>query len=215
MGAGMEKVLPGLYLGSKIDSEDKEQIEKNKITHILSIHDDAREGKFKVWNFYWNESSLGIILLYLQKKIKYLCIQASDYEYQDLSHYFSNTIDFIHKARLEGGNVLVHWYGKYHIFFYHFTFLWVFWIYSMAGVSRSTTIVIAYVMTVTDTPWLDAMNAVRGARKITNPNLGFQKQLYGFNEKGVIKVIYFLKFFFVKSFLMKWNPVGDKLLRYH
>ena len=52
MGAGMEKVLPGLYLGSKIDSEDKEQIEKNKITHILSIHDDAREGKFKVWNFY-------------------------------------------------------------------------------------------------------------------------------------------------------------------
>ena len=73
----------------------------------------------------------------------------------------------------------------------------------MAGVSRSTTIVIAYVMTVTDTPWLDAMNAVRGARKITNPNLGFQKQLYGFNEKGVIKVIYFLKFFFVKSFLMK------------
>ena len=48
MGAGMDKVLTGLYLGSKIDSEDAEQLDKNGITHILSIHDDAKEGRFKV-----------------------------------------------------------------------------------------------------------------------------------------------------------------------
>lgn len=147
MGAGMDIIVPGLYLGSKNDSEDREQIEKYQITHILSIHDDAKTGPFK--------------------NINYLCIQASDYEYQDLSCFFSTAIDFIHDARKEGGNVLVH---------------------CMAGVSRSTSIVIAYIMVVTDLSWFDAMNAVRGARKITNPNLGFQKQLVNFGQKNVIKI---------------------------
>jgi atypical dual specificity phosphatase len=53
MGAGMDKILPGLYLGSKNDSEDREQLEKYQITHILSIHDDAKTGAFKVcFNLY-------------------------------------------------------------------------------------------------------------------------------------------------------------------
>lgn len=48
MGAGMDKVLPGLYIGSLRDSKDKEQLERNQISHILSIHDDAKEGYDKV-----------------------------------------------------------------------------------------------------------------------------------------------------------------------
>jgi hypothetical protein len=47
-------------------------------------------------------------------------------------------------------------------------------------------------MVVTDLSWFDAMNAVRGARKITNPNLGFQKQLFNFGQKNVNKVSFFL-----------------------
>jgi atypical dual specificity phosphatase len=64
----------------------------------------------------------------------------------------------------------------------------------MAGVSRSTSIVISYIMVVTDLSWFDAMNAVRGARKVTNPNLGFQKQLYNFGQKNVNKVSLFFNF---------------------
>ena len=38
-------------------------------------------------------------------------------------------------------------------------------------------------------PWfILKRNAVRGARKITNPNLGFQKQLHNFGEKNLKKV---------------------------
>lgn len=48
MGAGMDKILPGLFVGSIRDSKDMEQIRKHGITHILSIHEDAREGTFKV-----------------------------------------------------------------------------------------------------------------------------------------------------------------------
>ena len=39
MGNGMKKLVPGLYLGSIKDSNDKKQLDDNFITHILSIHD--------------------------------------------------------------------------------------------------------------------------------------------------------------------------------
>ena len=52
----------------------------------------------------------------------------------------------------------------------------------MAGVSRSATIVIAYLITVTDLSWSLAINAVRGARLCVNPNLGFQRQLQSFEK---------------------------------
>ena len=45
----------------------------------------------------------------VQDKV-YLCLTASDSPGQDLSQYFSQCNDFIHKARLDGGSVLVHWW---------------------------------------------------------------------------------------------------------
>lgn len=44
----MDKILPGLYVGSIRDSKDMEQIKKHKITHILSIYEDAKEGNLEV-----------------------------------------------------------------------------------------------------------------------------------------------------------------------
>ncbi len=43
----MNKILPGLYLGSREDMLDCEQINKNKITHILSIDDDEKVKLYK------------------------------------------------------------------------------------------------------------------------------------------------------------------------
>ena len=43
MGNGMNKIIPGLWLGSIRDSNDKEQLEQNKITHILAIHDHPKQ----------------------------------------------------------------------------------------------------------------------------------------------------------------------------
>lgn len=48
MGAGMDKVLPGLYVGSIRDSKDPTQIKKYNITHILSIYEDAKKGNIEV-----------------------------------------------------------------------------------------------------------------------------------------------------------------------
>ncbi|KAG0414908.1 hypothetical protein HPB47_007938 [Ixodes persulcatus] len=93
---------------------------------------------------------------------EYLCIQASDTPGQNLTQFFSQSNDFIHHARIEGGNVLIH---------------------CLAGVSRSVTIAVAYVMSVTSLNWRESLKAVRGARSIANPNFGFQKQLHEYECK--------------------------------
>ncbi|XP_061197092.1 dual specificity protein phosphatase 22-like [Saccostrea echinata] len=143
MGNGMNRVLPGLYVGNFRDAKDTNQLKTNNITHILSIHDNAKK---------------------LRDDIEYKCIQASDTPNQDLAQFFSECIDFIHVARINGGNVLVH---------------------CLAGVSRSVTVTAAYMMTVTDYGWKDCLNAVRGARTYSNPNFGFQKQLQTYYAEKV------------------------------
>ncbi|MBW02743.1 Dual specificity protein phosphatase 22, partial [Eschrichtius robustus] len=55
----------------------------------------------------------------------------------------------------------------------------------LAGVSRSVTLVVAYIMTVTDFGWEDALRTVRAGRSCANPNLGFQRQLQEFEERQV------------------------------
>nr|XP_033799634.1 dual specificity protein phosphatase 22-A-like isoform X3 [Geotrypetes seraphini] len=47
----------------------------------------------------------------------------------------------------------------------------------LAGISRSTTILVAYLMTVTSFGWEDCLCAVKAARSYVFPNLGFQQQL--------------------------------------
>ncbi|XP_070320254.1 dual specificity protein phosphatase 22 isoform X3 [Odocoileus virginianus] len=118
MGNGMNKILPGLYIGNFKDARDAEQLSKNKVTHILSVHDSARP---------------------MLEGVKYLCIPAADSPSQNL----------------------------------------------LAGVSRSVTLVVAYIMTVTDFGWEDALHTVRAGRSCANPNLGFQRQLQEFEELQV------------------------------
>jgi hypothetical protein len=43
-------------------------------------------------------------------------------------------------------------------------------------------------MTVTSLSWRDAINAIRGARNVANPNFGFQKQLQTYENEGLEEV---------------------------
>lgn len=47
---------------------------------------------------------------------------------------------------------------------------------------------VAYIMTVTDFGWEDALHTVRAGRSCANPNLGFQRQLQEFEELQVHQV---------------------------
>ncbi|CAH2324106.1 dual specificity phosphatase 22-A-like [Pelobates cultripes] len=135
MGGGMSQVLPGLHLGNIRDSEDKLSLCTNGVTHILSVHNNAKP---------------------LLQEMNYLCIAASDSASQNLIQHFKKCIRFIHESRLHGGGCLVH---------------------CLAGVSRSTTIVVAYLMTVTNLSWEDCLSAVKCVRSYVDPNFGFQQQL--------------------------------------
>lgn len=54
--------------------------------------------------------------------------------------------------------------------------------------SRSVTLVVAYIMTVTGLGWQEALAAVRVARPCAGPNLGFQRQLQEFEANQVDEV---------------------------
>lgn len=92
---------------------------------------------------------------------------ASDTPDQNLSQYFSECNDFIHAARLRDGNVLIH---------------------CLAGMSRSVTVAVAYIMSVTQLSWKEALKVVRTGRSVANPNLGFQIQLQDFEMYKLAEV---------------------------
>lgn len=47
---------------------------------------------------------------------------------------------------------------------------------------------VAYIMTITDFGWEDALSVVRAARSCANPNMGFQRQLQEFEKHDVVQV---------------------------
>ncbi|CAF1474113.1 unnamed protein product [Didymodactylos carnosus] len=94
--------------------------------------------------------------------IEYLLITAKDNIQQDLLQHISQCNDFIHNARLNNGRVLIH---------------------CVEGKSRSPTIAIAYLTTVTGFSWIDSMNSIRGVRQLVEPNFSFQRQLKRFDEE--------------------------------
>jgi protein-tyrosine phosphatase len=66
-----------------------------------------------------------------------------------------------------------------------------FWnIYSQAGISRSATIVVAYLMTIGDYDVEKALQIVKGARGFIQPNPGFLSQLRKYYANDVKKVYY-------------------------
>uniref|UniRef100_A0A672FHC7 Dual specificity phosphatase 22 n=1 Tax=Salarias fasciatus TaxID=181472 RepID=A0A672FHC7_SALFA len=83
------------------------------------------------------------------------------------TQYFRDSIMFIHESRLKGEGCLVH---------------------CVAGVSRSVTLVVAYIMTVTGRGWVEALAAVRSARPCAGPNLGFLRQLEEFENTELREV---------------------------
>ncbi|XP_072903154.1 dual specificity protein phosphatase 19 [Hemitrygon akajei] len=76
--------------------------------------------------------------------------------------YFQECFDFIDQAKTQNGVVLVH---------------------CNAGVSRSASIVIGYLMWLYGLSFNDAFSEVKNARQVINPNPGFMEQLKNYQTK--------------------------------
>lgn len=93
------------------------------------------------------------------KQIRWIqckCINIADSSEQILSKFFDEAHRFIDEARGKKCNILVH---------------------CQAGISRSPTFAIAYLMRVSSLPLQDAYNLVKQCRPQTDPNLSFMGQL--------------------------------------
>lgn len=84
------EILPGLFLGNAVHSEDIEKIQKYNIRSILNV------------------STLPNVFQLQERGIEYLQIAITDHWSQDLSVYFPKAIKFIEEARANNVSCLVH-----------------------------------------------------------------------------------------------------------
>jgi len=89
----------------------------------------------------------------------YKRIDVQDFVSENIGRYFDETYDFIEEAK---GNVFVH---------------------CLAGISRSPSVVIAYLMRKDGKSFEEARNFVQERRIFANPNQGFVTQLMGYEAQ--------------------------------
>ncbi|KYR02772.1 putative protein tyrosine phosphatase [Tieghemostelium lacteum] len=143
MYGGINLICQGLCIGPML-SVNSQQLQKNNITHVLSILNDFQpKGNLK-------------------NEYKFLIIDLLDDETQNISKHFEETYNFIDDCISNGGTVLVHCF---------------------AGISRSSTICIAYLMKKLRLPFEEALAMVREVRQFVEPNGGFVKQLKHFETQ--------------------------------
>ncbi|CAA2974693.1 -tyrosine-phosphatase MKP1-like [Olea europaea subsp. europaea] len=93
---------------------------------------------------------------YFKNELVYKTLWLQDSPSEDITSIFYDVFDYFEDVREQGGRVLVH---------------------CCQGVSRSTSLVIAYLMWKEGQSFEDAFQLVKAARGVTNPNLGFACQL--------------------------------------
>lgn len=95
-----------------------------------------------------------------QNELEYLTINIKDKEGQDIKKYFDRSSAFI-KKQLKDGNVLVHCKG---------------------GISRSATIIIAYLIRHHEFTYKSALALCKERRGCVQPNASFVEQLVWWEE---------------------------------
>lgn len=91
-----------------------------------------------------------------EKGFKHLYLDTQDVEEENIIRLFPEALDFIDGATQKGGKVYIH---------------------CIAGISRSSTIVCAYLMKTKKWTAEEAIEFVRSKRSVANPNEGFREQL--------------------------------------
>ena len=73
-------------------------------------------------------------------------------------------------------------------FFFGMSNSWVFFLFSAAGISRSVTITVMYLMSVSSLSFDEALTVVQHCRQMANPNMGFRAQLVRYQEDKLLQV---------------------------
>ncbi|KAK2515215.1 Dusp10 [Columba livia] len=165
-GGGGASAVPPTLPQSIPTTPDIENAELTPILPFLFLgneHDAQDLEKMQRLNIGYVINVTTHLPLYHYEKglFNYKRLPATDSNKQNLRQYFEEAFEFIEEAHQCGKGLLIH---------------------CQAGVSRSATIVIAYLMKHTRMTMTDAYKFVKGKRPIISPNLNFMGQLLEFEE---------------------------------
>jgi protein-tyrosine phosphatase len=150
---GLHECVPGLYIGSQDAARNWDGMEV--------VHKKGSESQFYCPGI----KEIGISHVvnlcseeqpFADKGIQYLNCILTDLPEQSLPALLPKPLQFIQAAISQGGKVLVH---------------------CNAGVSRSSAIIIAYLIRHQDMKYDQALDQVRTNRATAKPNIGFETQL--------------------------------------
>ena len=137
------QIFNWLYLGSYRNASDVKDLQNLKINYILNCAIECENKN-------------------LPSDINVFHAKINDYPYFQISSYFEKTNSFINKAKLSGGNILIH---------------------CQLGISRSTTCLIAYMIKYLGYTTLSALQHIKRKRPQVMPNFGFIHQLKNYENK--------------------------------
>ena len=106
--------------------------------------------------------SLGVFPDRLHPGVKHMCVDIVDIPSAKIGPHLDPAVEFIKEALAGRGAILVHCY---------------------AGVSRSSSCVIAYLMREKNMCYFNALYFVRSKRNVVHPNLGFAKELQAYEKR--------------------------------
>jgi protein-tyrosine phosphatase/rhodanese-related sulfurtransferase len=148
------EIIPNfLYLGSYDTAKNKRQLKNLKVTHILNMASEL-EYEFEKGDFEYFKCD-GNYLLNQSK--------ADDVDGFDLEQFFEESLNFIHSSsKKENARIFVH---------------------CNMGISRSTSIVIAYLLKYKKMKIKDSLQFIKENRSFVNPRSTFMEQLSRLEEK--------------------------------
>nr|CAG4710805.1 unnamed protein product [Naegleria fowleri] len=141
-----------------IHSQNSDPIENSLEDQCIMKNDLEEEAMIEKYKFDHNNESH----TQTGREIKYMRVAIDDDKNAPISHYFQECYEFIEDAISNSGVVLVH---------------------CAAGVSRSSTIIISYVMKKMGVGCLFAFQLVKKRRRMIMPNEGFFHQLMEYEKK--------------------------------
>eukprot|EP00755_Sulcionema_specki_P028317 Sspe_Gene.89625::Locus_61356_Transcript_1_2_Confidence_0.750_Length_891::g.89625::m.89625/K21278/DUSP1; dual specificity protein phosphatase 1 len=158
-GDSISQITDWLFLGSLSDALDRELLNRHGITYILNVAKECESGDSPSdHSCSSGEDTPGS---QSDSKFTYAKLDVVDHADEAIGSVFHAAFRFLEKARLDGAKVLVH---------------------CRRGISRSATLVIAYLMKYQNMGLNEAFEHVQHRRSIINPNLGFVMSLETFDK---------------------------------
>jgi len=164
----LDEIVPRLYLSGVVPAVSPPTLEKHRITHVVTVMQDPPDvlptvptspPKRKITSSSNSlPESCSSTSPNCHSGSTRMRIPVADAPSSDLHSHFPRAVSFITSALANDpdARILCHCYG---------------------GVSRSATIVVAYLMSTQKMSVDEALKFVRGKRQQVNPNLGFMAQL--------------------------------------